>query len=218
MPLSASEFRRIVTEVLDGQVSEQPWFYLLLAAATFIGGACGAFLSAYFKKRGETLATKADFNGLLAQLRQSTHLAEEIKADIQTKYGEQSTLRALLRERTESIVMATFELESWLGEARARAFQGESFESDSSPMSKISALRDIYFPDIGIEFTELRLRYIEYIQWLLGLQGARLTSGGNVEMMQPHIVTFNNVYQPFSAALAPFRAKVIASARARGGL
>lgn len=123
MPISTSQLRQIVTEVLDGRISEQLWFYLLLIAVTFVASACGAFLSAYFKKRGESLATKADFEQLLVQLRQSTHLAEEIKADMQSKYGEQATLRALLRDRTEAIAMATFELESWLGETRAVRFK-----------------------------------------------------------------------------------------------
>lgn len=218
MPISAAEIRQIADGVLREQVTEQPWFYLLLAAISLVGSAFGGFLAAYFKKRGEMLATKADFDELLTQLRQSTHLAEEIKADIQSKYGEQATLRALLRDRTELLVMATFELEGWLGEARAHAFQGESFESDSSPMSKISALRDIYFPEIGVEFSELRLRYIQYIQWLLDLQGVRLGSAGNAAAMQPHLSTFSQAYQPFSAALGPFRAQVIAAARARGGL
>jgi len=109
MPISPDQARQIVTEALDGRMSEQPWFYLLLIAVTFVAGACGAFLSAYFKKRGESLATKADFQQLLGQIRQSTHLAEEIKADIQSRYGEQATLRALLRDRMESLVMATFE-------------------------------------------------------------------------------------------------------------
>ena len=199
-------------------MSEQPWFYLLLIAVTFVASAGGAFLSAYFKRRGESLATKADFQQLLDQLRQSTDLAEEIKANIQSKYGEQATLRALLRDRMESLVMATFELESWLSEARAHALQGESFESNGSPMSKISALRDIYFPEVGLEFSELNVRYIEYVQWLLDLQGARLTYGGNVQAMQPHVDGFGGVYRPFAAALEPFRRQVIASANARGGL
>jgi len=85
-------------------------------------------------------------------------------------------------------------------------------------MSKISALRDIYFPEVGLEFAELRVRYIEYIQWLLDLQGVRLTCGGNVQAMQPHLDGFGGVYRPFAAALEPFRGQVIASARARNGL
>jgi hypothetical protein len=218
MPISPTQLRQIVTEVIDGRVSEQPWFYLLLLAVTFVSGACGAFLSAYFKKRGESLATKADFEQLLIQLRKSTHLAEEIKGEVQAKYGEQATVRAVLRDRTESLVVATFELEAWLSEARAAAFRGESFESDSSPMAKISAFRDIYFPEIRIEFSKLRLRYIEHVQWLLDLQTLKISSGGNVQAMQPHVDTFPNVYRPFAAALGPFRTRVIASARERGGL
>ena len=218
MSISANQVRQIVSEVIDGRVSEQPWFYLLFLAITFLAGACGAFLSAYFKKRGESLATKADFQQLLDQLRQSTHLAEEIKADIQSKYGEQATLRSLLRDRTEALVMATFDLENWLGEARSRAFQGESSEFNGSPISRISALRDIYFPEVGAEFAELEGRNLDYTQWLNGLLRERLNCGGDVQAMQPYLDGFGAIYRPFLAALEPFRRQVIASAKARGGL
>lgn len=218
MSISDPATRTLANEILSAQVIEHPWFYILLIAISLTGSAIGALVASYFKRRGETLATKADFDELLNQLQQSTQLAEEIKADIQSKYGEQSTLRALLRDRTESIIMATFELESWLEAARSRALYGEPFNWGGSPISKISALRDIYFPEVSVEFHELKLRYVHYVQWILGLQEVRLNSGGQAAAMKPYLSTFLKSYQPFSDALEPFRMQIIEAARARGGL
>lgn len=218
MSISADQARQIAEEVVSGRVAGDIWFYVLLLATTFVAGAAGAFLSSYFKKRGEALATKSDFNDLLEQLRESTHLAEEIKADVQSRYGETASVRALLRERTEALVMATFDLEQWLEQARSRVIDGEPLGAESSPMSKISALRDIYFPEVVQEYFELQRRFLRYSHWLVSLQAVRLQGGNDLQPVRTHMDGFGEIYQPFLASLSPFRAQVIASSRQRGGL
>ncbi|HME32082.1 MAG TPA: hypothetical protein VKG65_04955 [Terriglobales bacterium] len=60
---------------------------LVLAAA---GSAISAFLASYAKKKGEQLATKHDFDELLRQVRRTTEVTEQIKAQTssQMRVGE----------------------------------------------------------------------------------------------------------------------------------
>lgn len=218
MPISPSEAQKIANEILQGSLTERPWFYITFLTLTFISGAAGAFLTGYFKKRGESLATRADFESLRDQLKQNTHLAEEIKADVQTRYGERASIRALLRERAEALVMATFDLEVWLNEAQNRAFQGNSSDYDSSPMSKISAFREIYFPEISAEYDLVKAKYLSYASWLVELRQVSLEARGDQAQLQRHLDRFGDAYTPFYASLAQFRTRVIAAAKARGGL
>lgn len=216
--ISATEARQIANEVVEGRVLNDPVFFLSLLAITTIASAIGSYISSYFKKRGEALATKADFQELLSQLKESTQLAEEIKGDVQSRYGEAASMRALLRDRTERIVMATFDLELWLEQARSKAIDGQSSEAGGSPMSKVSALRDIYFPEINVEYQEFYQRHFAYIQWIHSIQMARLENGNNLQPVRDVLATLDQVYPPFLAAVVRFRAQIIASARARGGL
>jgi hypothetical protein len=56
--------------------------YLAMLVLSAVGGALGAYAGAYLKKRGETLATKHDFEALADQLAANTALTEDIKADV----------------------------------------------------------------------------------------------------------------------------------------
>jgi len=60
----------------------QPLVYVVLVGISALGGLVGSFLTAYAKKRGENLATKADFDELLRQLRLQTAETEKIKSEI----------------------------------------------------------------------------------------------------------------------------------------
>ena len=55
---------------------------ILITILSTLGGLLGGYLGAYAKKKGANLATKEDFNELLAQVRQTTEATETIKARI----------------------------------------------------------------------------------------------------------------------------------------
>lgn len=54
------------------------WSYLIALVVPFIGG----YLGAYAKKKGESLATKEDFDSLLEQVKKTTATTEGIKAEM----------------------------------------------------------------------------------------------------------------------------------------
>lgn len=216
--ISETAARQIANEVVDGRVLSNPTFFVLLLAITVVSSALGSYISSYFKKRGEAFATKTDFKELLDQLKESTHLAEEIKADVQSKYGEAASMRALLRDRTEAIIMATFDLELWLEQARSKALEGKSTESAGSPMTKVSALRDIYFPEITVAYHEFNASYFEYTNWILAVHRSRLDHGDDLQPTRELVEGIDQVLRPFLKAIVRFRAEIIASSRARGGL
>lgn len=55
------------------------WLAILLISIAVLVPSVRAFVLAYFKTRGETYATKQDFDELLRQLQAQTHATEEIK-------------------------------------------------------------------------------------------------------------------------------------------
>ena len=71
-----------IEEIIRRAISEGmlfPWWsYFLVVIATFVGG----FLGAYFKRKGENLATKEDYKSLLEQVKKTTSETESIKINL----------------------------------------------------------------------------------------------------------------------------------------
>ena len=103
----------VAKEIVNQTIWENYKFYLLVIAISLVSSSIAVFLASYFKKRGENLATKADFDDLLQQLKDTTTLAEGIKTDIRVKFDEEKNVRELLRQKIESIFEQTYELELW---------------------------------------------------------------------------------------------------------
>src|SRR3989337_1039436 len=110
MPDLETLARSIASEICNQTIWENYKFYLLVAAISLVSSALVAFSAPYLKRRGENLATKADFNEILRQLRETTTLTESIKTDIKAKLDEEHNVRALVREKMESLFEQTFNL------------------------------------------------------------------------------------------------------------
>ncbi len=80
--MSPAELELLLRKLLGEGIQLQPASYLLLVVISLMAAAAGAFMGAYLKRRAENLATKADFDSLLTQLREQTREVEEIKSEI----------------------------------------------------------------------------------------------------------------------------------------
>lgn len=218
MTVSSSPAHEFAAEISSGLVWQSPYFYLLVVAISLVSSVATAFLSAYFKRRGEALATKAAFDEILDQLRASTHASEDIRADIQARYGAAATARQVLREKTEAIIVATVDLDLWFEQARGKAIRGETPEVGGSPIGKISAWIELHFPEAKERFSELYETHSSYARWLLELQIAALENGGAALTGSEVLGRYGSVQAPLSESLVEFRSAVIAAARERGAL
>jgi hypothetical protein len=105
----------IETAIKDGIVSVSWLTSVVALGAAAIGGAIGAGLASYMRRKMENLATKEDFNDLLEQVKQTTHVTEEIKgqhAQIVARMQQRSSFNDMvLRERYELIKTLNKKLE-----------------------------------------------------------------------------------------------------------
>jgi hypothetical protein len=80
--MSPAELELLLRKLLGEGLQLHPTVYLVIGLISVLSGGIGAFVGAYLRRRGENLATKTDFESLLAQLRQQTREVEEIKSEI----------------------------------------------------------------------------------------------------------------------------------------
>lgn len=78
MDMNADQIKAIVEATLNEGRTFPWWAYFLAFALTF----AGSYFGAYAKRKAENLATKEDFDALLAQVKKTTEETEKIKTDI----------------------------------------------------------------------------------------------------------------------------------------
>lgn len=76
--MTAAEIENIIRRVVSEGWQFPWWVYL----GILLGSIAGGFLGAYLKKKAENLATKEDYESLLAQVKKTTEETEGIKTEL----------------------------------------------------------------------------------------------------------------------------------------
>lgn len=166
----------IATEIVDHAILGNFSLYALIIAVTLVSNFIYSLVSSYSKKRGENLATKADFDEILRQLKETTATAEEIRGEIHAKLDESKSVRSLIREKLEAIFEQTFVLELWLEQVRDIALDGKLFDINSAPINKIEMYQSIYFKEVKDEFFALQFEVLILMRALMDVTGKVTTA------------------------------------------
>lgn len=118
------------------------WVFLLI---TLLIGMLGSFIGEYVRKRGEHLATKADFQSLLDQLEKNTRLVEEIKSDVAHRDWNERERIGLLRTKIEELVRAALESENYLERVESDCLNGR-VNREPAPHDLVEMIADLYLP------------------------------------------------------------------------
>jgi hypothetical protein len=79
-----AQLNTVIAKAITEQTFLTDWYwYVILLAVTFVGAAFGTFVSTYFRERGKNYATSVDMERITDQLRHTTLVTEETKAQIQ---------------------------------------------------------------------------------------------------------------------------------------
>lgn len=141
--------RELAEKIAREQFLNQWPIYLLMLLLAVVGGALASYFGSYFKKRGENLATKSDFNNLLAQIKATTIATEDVKARISHLDWSTKERKVLLRNNLEELLNKLHELENWQDEKRHLAlFTDEKFITHSAIVSNATILIALYFPEL----------------------------------------------------------------------
>lgn len=210
----------LATEIASKTIQDNIFFYVVSILLIFLAGAGIAFLGAYWKKRGETYATSADFKKILEQLQKTTEATETIKLELQAQFSDDAAKKALFREKLEEFVAATYELSIWIQKVRIQAINDKAdIEFTTSPINKIETFQKIYFREVENEVDLVVKKNLEIQIWLRTLQ-IEIIQAKNESRTPDTLKSSENAeyLMPFFDALNSLRNKIIEIYADRAGL
>lgn len=200
--------QQIANEIINASIIGNVKFYVLILAITLVSSAVSVFLYSYFKKRGESYATKSDFDDILSQLKTTTSVTEEIRSEILSKTSREKDQRKIIRAQLENIIEESFKINFWLEQSRTSALMGEVFNINGGHLEKVEMLQMIYFQDFEQEVNEIRKAINPYIAWVLGLHAEHWESAKNNRLPNYDIDQFKILYPPIVKVLTDFRKNI----------
>ena len=133
--MSSAELELLLRKLLGEGLQLHPTVYLVIGLISVLSGGIGAFVGAYLRRRGENLATKADFDSLLSQLKQQTREVEEIKSEISQAGWIHQRRWDLKRELYAELLVVLEEIKEkgrWFSESIGSNYWGATSELTES--------------------------------------------------------------------------------------
>lgn len=146
--MTADLLRELAQQVVREELLLNWKFYALLLAIGIVASAAGTWLAAYFKKRAETYATKADMQELLGQLKSTTRVTEEVRTAVSHADWAAREWRATRRIKLEELLTSVYELGHWLDAQQSKWIYKEPTAFDKSPNDRVNVLASLYFPEL----------------------------------------------------------------------
>lgn len=198
--------RAAIDEILRETILENWRFYGLIGAVSLLTSVVGNLVISYMKKRSETLATKADFEEILRQLRITTHVTEDVKSAVQHSDWAAREWKVVRRTKLEELLDAAYAAEHWLDACRSRWLFQKNGELGPDPTDRVKRICALYFPELDQFVKKLSSAQRSAVAW--NLQGGQklLAAGSNMVARQAVfdalIPTWDTHYQEVIKAIA----------------
>ena len=160
-------FREIVEAIVREQLLLNWRFYALVCGITFLATVAGHWLASYLKKRGETLATKADMKEILRQVSATTRATEEVRSAVSQADWAAREWRTTRRVKLEELLSSAYSLDQWLDVQRSKWLYAEEIKADEAPMERLKLLATLYFPELQTEVTAVWASHQQALMFIL---------------------------------------------------
>lgn len=140
--------KQIASQIINEQILLNWKFYLVIGSIYLVVYCLLSFIKPYLGKRGEALAKKSDLEGVLAEVRKTTELTENIKREIDAESWITKEFNVLRRQKLEELLLLLYEYKKHIEtEMKCNIFQGLKSEK-SDPSDHATAIHKLYFPEL----------------------------------------------------------------------
>lgn len=121
---------------------------ILQCLVVVIAAAVGAFAGEYLRARAKNLATKADFNDLLIQLRHNTELVETIRSEVGQRDWARREWTNLRKTKLEELVRSANKAMDFVSTIEHFAPEGK-VHREGDAIAELEMLTSLYFPELA---------------------------------------------------------------------
>ena len=158
--LDPTFLKELASQIAQGVVLD--WrFCLALLLLSLASGTAGAYLNKYLGKRGEIAATKADFDEILRQVKETTEVAKQVSSKVDHADWVAREWKTIRRVKLEELVQSAISFPNWLSQ-QASAYseygsptlsseqesENQKIRAITSPANHVSMISTLYFPEL----------------------------------------------------------------------
>ena len=194
--------REIATQIVREQILGSWLFYALIGALSLVASAAAHWLAPYLKRRAETVATKADMNEILAQLRETTKIAEQVRSEVAHADWVAREWRTIRRTKLEEVLVAAHSLDRWLDEVQKKWIYKEIQAIDIDAPKRIKVLTALYFPELNAESNIVQSAHRSAYMFILEIAKQVGSASNDATAYEAAMKTFIQGWGPHSEAAA----------------
>jgi hypothetical protein len=158
--MNPAALQKLVADAITDNVFLNWRFYVALVCVGILSTVCTALLEGWGKKKGEIAATKADFQEVVRQLKETTIAAKSVELALAHNDWIQRELTTLKRTKLEQLLAAAFGIAAWTAEDATNIVNGKSSD-DKGPIDEFLMLAVLYFPELQAETSKIEYCYRE---------------------------------------------------------
>ena len=166
---------KIANEIINETILLNWKFYGLLILITFVTTCISSYIFPYIAARAKFLATKADFNLLLAQVETTTEVTESIKTAISHSDWVLKEFKLLKRSKLEELLITLYDIEEWIKDEANNVLFMEGNKKSVSPIKKLNLIGILYFTELKTEISNFDKCYREAEIFILS-EGQKLNA------------------------------------------
>jgi len=169
--LEADTLSSLAQQIADKTFINHTAVWCMLISISLVVSFFGGLIGGYAGKRGQNLATKADFDQLLEQTRRTTDHVSRINSAISLGEWTQKEFRTLRRTKLEELMLAVDADVDWIEREHHRiAYESspdkEAAPIESPPINRATIICLLYFPELVEQFDHVRSAHHSFILWL----------------------------------------------------
>jgi hypothetical protein len=154
--------------IAEGKVADDYRFFVILIALGILAALVLWFVAPYLGERGKLLALAEKLQDRLAEIRQTTEVAENVRTRIAHSDWTTKEYKILLRNKLEHLMSAAYK-------AKAATETDSNFLHENShlnlaskePALEVQLLSAMYFEVLGAEVNSFMLAHTNFSQWLI---------------------------------------------------
>ena len=193
--------REIAEQIVREELLENWRLYVLVIAIAALSGVVTAFFSSYFRRRGETYATRADFSELLAQLRETTKAAEDVRSEISHADWKSKEWKTLRRIKLEELMLFIYETRDWITDQGSSKMFGSEPSALRDQQARLDLTARLYFPELWSDVQACSLTISQMKVMVIEASLAKLNSKNDINLFSTEVEKHKSVWYPAYAAM-----------------